>query len=140
MRTLVTFMVALGLLVSGALAPGAARADDGKKAGGASEGWIYEVRVVRVDPSSAEASEAGSPFPQLESTTIALPWSEILARLKKRGATRVLMDTRITARTGTQSTAMEESSVPIVALNFQDRNNEQYRSQMIRQGCTFKQT
>ena len=49
MRTLVTFMAALGLLVSGALAPGAARADDGKKAGGASEGWIYEVRVVRVE-------------------------------------------------------------------------------------------
>ncbi len=141
MRTYVTGFAALVLMLSGALFVGgdAAEAEDGKLRK-LPKAWVYELRIVRVDPADPKASEAGSPFPELQGTTLGLGWPDILARLKQRGTTRVLMDTRVTARAGVRSTTLEESTTPVMAINSQDRNNEQYRAQMIRQGCSFTQT
>lgn len=139
MRTHVTILATLAALLGLGLvgATPTAQAEDGAEG---TRVWVYEVRIVRVDPSEAAASEAGSPFPELERTTIDLPWKTILARLKARGTTRVLMDTRITAMDGIKTHTREEASTPIVALNFEDWNNQQYRSQIIKQGCSFEQT
>ena len=139
MRTLVTCAAVLALFI-GLGAPSTAHAEDpqpGPKVNGA---WLYEIRIVRVDPKAAADSEAGSPFPELSDTTIDLPWAAVLARLKERGRTTVLMDTRMSAETGIKTEVSDERITPIVALNFQDRNNEQYRAQPIKEGCSFEQT
>ncbi len=139
MKMILTTAAALALLLGlGALGPAAA--DDAPGQSAKQGHWLYEVRIVRVDPGEAGATEAGSPFAELKDTTVTLPWSTILKRLKARGKTTVLMDTRVNALDGVKSTVSEETSTPITALNFHDRNNEQYRSQLIKQGCSFEQT
>ena len=123
MRMVTTTTAALALLLAlGAMRPAAA--DDAPGQATKQGHWLYEVRIVRVDPGEAAASEAGTPFPELKDTTIQLPWSTILARLKARGTTTVLMDTRVNALDGVKSVVSEETSTPITALNFHDRNND----------------
>ena len=135
MRIPATLVAALALLLAlGALRPAAAEDAPGPRGH-----WLYEVRIVRVDPADAAAAETGSAFPEMDGTTIDLPWGAILKRLKQRGKTTVLMDSRLTALTGVKAVATQEASTPIVALNFQDRNNEQFRSQLVKEGCTFEQ-
>ncbi|MDA1194032.1 MAG: hypothetical protein O2894_02505 [Planctomycetota bacterium] len=102
--------------------------------------WIYEVRVVRVDPVMAEGTEAPSPFPELQGTTVTLAYPEMLTRLKARGRTHVLMDQRISALPGIKSLASEESSEPVLVLNSEDLTNAQYRASVVRTGCHFEQT
>lgn len=139
MRMILTTTAVLALLLGlGALGPAAA--DDAPGQSAQAGHWLYEVRIVRVDPGEAGATEAGSPFAELKDTTVTLPWSAILKRLKARGKTTVLMDTRVNALDGVKSMVSEETSTPITALNFHDRNNEQYRSQLVKQGCSFEQT
>lgn len=135
MKSLVACAAVLALFVALG-APTTAVAEDGKRG----ETFLYEIRIVRVDPKAAADSEAGSPFPELTETTIDLPWKTVLERLKKRGHTTVLMDTRMSAAPGIKSEVTDERITPIVALNFEDWNNQQYRSQPVKIGSTFKQT
>ena len=129
-------LAALALLALASLVvpPATARAEDAP-----SYVWLYEVRVVRVDLAQAEGVETPAPFPELKATTLTLAWPEVLRRLQARGVATVLMDARVTALEGGRSTTTEETTTPIVGLNFEDKNNQQYRSTIVKHGCSFTQ-
>ena len=127
----------LSLLAVSAVA-GAARADDGED--GAAGVWVYEVRVVRVDPAVAETSETPSTLESATGTTVKMGWPEMLAALKQRGRTTVLLDQRITKLEGVKGYAMTERAVPIVSIASSDINNTQKRSATIKTGCKFEAT
>lgn len=140
MRTYVLLVTGAALLAAFSLMSGdAARADDGAKQS-VKGVWVTDIRVVRVDPATAAGAEAPSPFPELTGTTISLPWPEILARLKKRGTTTILLDQRATALTGHKCVLAEEYTTPLMAPISEDINNRQLRSMPIRTGCTYEQT
>ena len=65
--------------------------------------WAFDVRVVRVD-TSAEQVESAPTWPQAagESGTVAT-WPEILTALKRRGATRIMMDRSSTSGEGQEA-------------------------------------
>ncbi len=139
MRTYVTFVGLAALLAASSLFSGdAARAeDDDQSAHGV---WAVDIRVVRVDPAYAAGAEAASPFAERSGTTIALPWPEILTRLKKRGATTLLCDARATALEGMKCQLTEESALPRLGLISEDKNNQQYRSMTVKTGVSYEQT
>gem|GEM_PF-6126459 len=85
---------AFGLLVGSG-----ARAEEGAAARQASVTWVYDVRVVRVDQMVSATVEVGPPW-QLSGAagaTTKTPWAELLASLKARGRTTILLDQRVTA-------------------------------------------
>ncbi|MDF1702767.1 MAG: hypothetical protein P1V36_16585 [Planctomycetota bacterium] len=129
--------VLIGASLLSAGAPAVAGDGDAKTPSGV---WVYDIRVVRVDPPMAEGAEQPSPFPEMKATTISLPWAECLARLKKRGTTTLLLDQRLTALQGRGSNVSEETTTPLLSANFEDKNNVQYRAQVVRTGCSFEQT
>jgi hypothetical protein len=98
------------------------------------------VRVGRVDPPTLEGAEAPGPFPYMQGTTVDVGWPEALAALKKRGATTILSDQRLTTTTGFKAQIQSERQVPIIAVNFADVNNVQKRSAVVKTGCKFEVT
>jgi hypothetical protein len=134
-------ILALGLLLAAAalVGPGAARAGD-EEASPPEGVWVFEVRVVRVDPATPETSEAPSALESVTGTTVKTGWPEILAVLKKRGKTTLLLDQRLTTLHGTKGQLNSERSVPILALNSEDMHNAQKRSATVKTGCKFEAT
>ena len=118
------------------LATSAARADE-KEAGGV---WVYDVRVVRVDLPRPEVAEEPGPFADMRGSTIALPWGEALARLRKRGSITLLLDQRITTETGVVGRAKTERMVPRAAVNQESGDVTIKRSVTIKTGCSFEVT
>jgi hypothetical protein len=102
--------------------------------------WVFDVRVVRVDPSAPEGAEQPSPFPDLRGTTTRMGWRDALAALKKRGTTTILADQRLTTVDGIMAAAKSERSVPTLAVNFSDVNNTQKRAATVRTGCMLEVT
>ncbi len=139
MKTQLTLLAALMVFTAGAvLLDGVgARADDAKaEAAPAKAGvWVYDVRVVRVDPATKEGAEAAHPFGTLGGSTTKLAWPAALAALKQRGTTTILMDQNITTMPGDKARSHADRTVPIMALNFANRNDEQKRSSNVRTGC-----
>lgn len=129
--------VLVALAAWAGLPPLAAQAGD---EGGASGVWVHEVRVVRVDPAAPEVSETPSVLESATGTTVRMGWPETLAALKQRGRTTVLMDQRLTTLEGLKGHAGGDRSVPILALNAKDLQNEQRRSARVRTGCKFEAT
>jgi hypothetical protein len=97
--------------------------------------WIYDVRLVRVDPAAAEGAEKAGPFAKANGTTTSASWPEALAALKNRGQTTLLMDQRVTALEGTKAEAKMVRSLPVLAAAFQDKANRQLRSARLQTGC-----
>jgi hypothetical protein len=84
------------LLFACVLAPRSGWAEDA--AGEAA--WAFDVRVVRVD-TSAEQVESAPTWPQpVGEVGTAAPWPELLTVLKRRGATRIMMDRSSTTAEG----------------------------------------
>jgi hypothetical protein len=62
--------------------------------------WTFDVRVVRVE-TSAEQVESAPTWPQpVGDVATAAPWPELLTLLKRRGATRIMMDRSSTTAEG----------------------------------------
>ncbi len=132
-----TFSFLLLALFGGALAavPGdVARADDKPRAGV----WVFDVRIVRVDPATPEVSETQSVFEQAEGTTVPMGWPQILDALKKRGKTTILMDQRLTTVEGVKGRLNNVVDHPILMVNFSDDNNTQRRQAAMKTGCSFE--
>ncbi len=138
MRTQVTAWAGITILaLAGALLAGSPARADEKKATGV---WVYDLRIVRVDPPTKEGAEAPHPFESLAGTTTKKSWAEQLAMLKKRGPTCLLMDQRVTTMPSEKATAASDRSVPILALNFKDKNNAQSRAANVKTGCKLDVT
>ena len=60
--------------------------------------------------------------------------------LQINGKAEVLSKPSIIATQGVKASVTTEESTPIVALNFADRNNEQFRSQLIKTGVSLEVT
>jgi hypothetical protein len=103
--------------------------------------WVHDVRVVRVDLTHPETAEQAGPFPELgQGTTITLPWNVVLARLKERGRTTLLLDQRVTAMPAVKSTAQEERNVQVVQEVQEDQHVTTWRAQNVKTGVRFTQT
>lgn len=140
MRTQMLLLALVGLVIAASLGMGSLplRADDGDEGpagAGAGDVWVYDVLVVRVDPRDAGTAEQPLPFPTDGQTTVEVTRAAALQALKARGTTTLVMDTRLTVRAGRKATAREDNQTPILAPNNEDKNNLQFRSQVIRQGC-----
>lgn len=139
MKTQLTLLLALLVLTAGSILLSGvnARADEGKAEAALGKGsvWVYDVRVVRVDPATKEGAEAAHPFGSLSGTTTKLAWPAALAALKKRGTTTILMDQNITTMPGDKARGHAERVVPIMSLNFASRNDEQKRASNVKTGC-----
>ena len=142
MRTQVTVGIALllcfgaiPLLLGDALAPRLAAADEKPAPSGV---WTYQIRVVRVDPATKEGAEAPDPFGGGMTTKLA--WREALGLLKQRGATTILMDQNISTMSGEKASGHSERVVPIMALNFASKGDEQKRASNIKTGCKLDLT
>ncbi len=135
MRTSLTFLAAMVLLLaaSTALTGDAARA--GEDAATAKGVWTFEVRVVRVDPGTREVAESPDAIPGMTGTTTKASWRDCLSMLKRRGATTILMDQNVTTMPGKKGSAKADRTVPILALNFANRNDEQKRASNVKTGC-----
>ena len=97
--------------------------------------WIYDVRMVRVDPATPEGAEKPGPFADLSGTTTRATWPEALAALKNRGQTTLLMDQRVTALESEKGMVETSRSMPMLAASFADDNNRQLRSLRMMVGC-----
>jgi len=102
--------------------------------------WIYDVRIVRVDPPTPEGAEKPGPFAYLSGTTIQTTWPEALAALKTRGPTTLLMDQRVTALEGHEAEAKTQRSIPLLVAQFEDINNRQRRAARLLTGCGASMT
>ena len=111
------------ILLAAALLPGdRARADDkrpGSKRPDArgstgSLSQVFDIRMVRVEASHPEGIEQPCPLLSGSATTTQASWPEILAALKKRGKTTVLMDARTTTSPGKVTKVSEERQVPVI--------------------------
>jgi hypothetical protein len=98
------------LAVLGGVALGVAGAHSGPRAAAEDAGtgpqrpatWVYDLRVVRVDPPAAEVVETAARATPAAVTgaTTTTPWADLLAGLKDRGRTTILLDQRGSAVEG----------------------------------------
>lgn len=89
----------LALCAGGLLLENGARAGDGPSAPPLPTTWVYDVRVVRVDATAPATVEAAPPWqpPGATGATTKAAWADLLAGLKARGRTTILLDQRVTA-------------------------------------------
>lgn len=104
----------------------------GEEASGDPALWAFDVRVVRVETTTAETVE--TPWTPTDGTTTKLPWSDLLAALKKRGVTTVLLDQRITGLTNRPVEAMQQRDQQIRQFQNADLHNERWQSSNLRSG------
>jgi Flp pilus assembly secretin CpaC len=102
--------------------------------------WAFDVRIVRVDPPSKDGAEAPAPFASMTGTTMKTTWRDALALLKQRGATTILMDNNVTTLDGEKATAASDRTVPILAVNFANKADEQLRATNVNTGCKLEVT
>ena len=139
MRTLFVGALALACLTIGSVGlPGDdARAEPDAK-GAAVE--VFDVRIVRVVTAVPETIENPCPILSGTDTTTELGWAEVLAALKKRGATQVLMDQRVTGAQGQLVRANQERQVPVIAPQSRVKKtsgeaSENLAAARMRMGC-----
>ena len=131
----------LGLFVLGVIGlligPGA-RAGEGLAPQQAPGTWVYDVRVVRVDPvESAVVETAASWQPSGSAGAITTTaWADLLAGLKGRGRTTILFDQRVTAISGVQTEFRQERKRPVMTLVSRSANSESWSSTYIETGTS----
>lgn len=113
------------VLLGAALLPGdRARADDKRPESKRPDGkqpadpslLVFDIRMVRVETSHPEGIEQPCPLLSGDASTTRASWPEILAALKKRGKTTVLMDARTTTYPGRLTKVSEERQVPVILV------------------------
>ena len=135
MKSVLACTAVLGTLLL--LSVGPAGAGDGAPAAGV---WIFDVHVVRVDSPHPEVAEQASPFAELEGATLGLPWPELLARLKLRGGTTLVLDQRVTAMPGHTARLNTDRTTPVLAVATESGDTAQRRAQLVRTGVKFEAT
>ena len=126
----------LGLLALGAVGllvgPGA-RAEEGAGAPKASGTWVYDVRVVRVDPAESAVLEVAPPWQPggAAGATTTAAWADLLAGLKVRGRATILLDQRLTAIGGVTTEFRQERKRMVVTLQHRAGNTESWASSFI---------
>ena len=90
--------------------------------------------------AAPETIENPCPILSGADTTTQLGWPEILAALKKRGATQVLMDQRITGAPGQRVRCNQERQVPVIMPQTRVKQptggqTENLSAARIRMGC-----
>lgn len=115
-----------------------ARAEDAPSTPKVPESWVYDVRVVRVDTSDAAVVETATPWKatgaSAASTTSA--WSDLLASLKARGRTTILLDQRVTAGDGIPTEVKHKRKRPVLALRVRSGNAETWETSFIETGTS----
>ena len=126
---LVLLVLAVGLLSSG---PQPAGADEGPQGM-----WVYDIHLVRVDTTTPEVVEAAPAFLGA-GTTVTESWAALLAKLKDRGQTTVLLDQRITSLPGSEILVRDTGDRQIEQFSRRDRNNETWQSSTLSSGASVK--
>ena len=121
----------VGLASFGLLVGQGARAEDGPvaprpPAASAHESVVFDVRVVRVDPADPTVVEAPPPWQPggAAAATTTLPWADLLAGLKARGRTTILLDQRVTATDGTPTEFKQERRRAAQTLRHRNAMND----------------
>ncbi len=120
-RRIVVGFSLVALAAVAVIAEPGARAEDAAAAKPRVGTWVYDVRVVRVDSTistAVEAAPAWQPMGASGATTTAT-WADLLAGLKARGRTTILLDQKVTAVDRTATEFKQERRRPVLVL--QDR-------------------
>ena len=125
------------VLIAGLLPASSVRGEEGPGTSDAAT-WLFDVRLVRVDAPTPEAVESPAPWEGAGACTTSLTWPEILAQLKTRGRTTLLLDQRITALAGSEALASQTGDRQIQQLQSRDFNNERWSSAPLVTGGTAK--
>lgn len=94
--------------------------------------WALDVRIVEV--RSDPVAGLTPPF-DVGGTTRDFDFAKVVATLRARGATRVLMDQRVTAVEGSEAKATNEHVIPIERFDTADQNSRRVRFDTTRTGC-----
>lgn len=137
MGRMVAFLLCVSVVLAGIVAWPADRAMSGPESGGV---WIYDIRVVRVDPPNPEVAEKHPTWFPEGTTTTTKPWQELLTSLKQRGTSTILLDQRVTGLENSNCTAVQKRERPVLAVNNKDLNNVQSRLTTLESGCRVKLT
>jgi len=124
------------LAAAGFLVGPRARAEDTPAVPQAPETWVYDVRVVRVDPSDpavVEAAPLWKPAGATEASTTAA-WADLLGGLKARGRTTILLDQRVTTVAGVATEFKQQRKRPVLALHTRSANAETWETSYIETG------
>ena len=128
-------LLSLALLATGLLASSGDRAWSEDDATVAPAGvWVFDVRVVRVDLASPEVTESPVPW-ETSSPMVSMPWTDVLAHLKSRGTTTLLLDQRGTSVWNEPLSLVQTHDVQIRAFQSQDVSNERWGSSTLTFGC-----
>ena len=136
MMRMLLAVVTVACLV-GALSLRPAEGED-TEAGQAQDVWMFDVRVVRVDAATPEAVETPTLWEAVDSCTVDSPWPLLLAHLKARGKTTLLLDQRITALGGTEALISQTGDRQFEQLQSRDLSNERYAPAPVVTGATAK--
>ncbi len=132
--------VVVGLLALGAVGllvgPGA-RAEEGAGTPKAPGTWVYDVRVVRVDPAESAVLEVAPPWQPAGAAgaTTTATWADLLAGLKVRGRATILLDQRLTAIGGVPTGFRQERKRVVLTLQNRAGTTENWTSSYIETGA-----
>jgi hypothetical protein len=117
----------------------AVRAED--RPGEVSGVWVYDLRVVQVDAPSPEAVEGAPALTPTEANaaTVRTGWPDILATLKARGNTTLLIDRRLTSVGGSAEVTQRWTRNALV-LSHRAGDMSQWTHQLITTGVDAKIT
>jgi len=140
MKSLHLIPAALGFLGLGALGllvgPGA-RAGEPVAAPQGPATWIYDVRVVRVDPVDSAVVEVSPPWQPAgtagASTTAT--WAELLAGVKGRGRATIMLDQRLTAISSAQTLFEQTRKRAALALQSRSGSSENWNTTVVETGA-----
>jgi hypothetical protein len=119
MSSLRRLLLALGLAALGAVHSSAgARAEDEPTVQRPPGTWVYDVRVVRIDPSAAAVLEAAPTWNSVDpaGAVTTATWGDLLGSLKQRGRATILLDQRVTAIEGARSEFGQWRKRPVLSL------------------------
>jgi len=121
----------MGLLIG----PGA-RAEEGTATPKLPATWVYDVRVVRVDADAAVVEVAPSWEPAGASgATTTSTWADLLAGLKARGRTTILLDQRSTTWSDVKTALKQERRRPLLTLRNRNGPTDIWEASYVETGA-----
>lgn len=108
------------------------------------ETWTFDVRAVRVDASSPDIVEKHAPWEvdaqgrEVASPAVDLPWTKILAALKERGQTTILVDQQLTGVKGQEVDMIQNRDHQVRTFQGADINNERWIGSVVSTGTKAK--
>lgn len=139
LRRWVPGVLVLAMLgVAGFLLGPRARAEDVPSTPKVPESWVYDVRVVRVDTTDPAVVETAPPWKAAgtSAASTSSPWSDLLAGLKARGRTTILLDQRVTAGDGIPTEIKHRRKRSVLALRARAGNAETWETSFLESGTS----